>query len=415
MLTSYFYRRSGGGGVSAHINGLCRRLRGRGHVAMPVGYAPPEMLPPDSEALLGHAPVRHPVSSARMGAFHRDINRAIKPILMGDPSPDLLHAHNTSGVFPALCWPRLPVVTTVHNITADSTPGVGMKEKWRCYRERLLLQMAVKHSDHVVIVSEQVRRLASALGVALPANRTHVIPPGIDTALFGPGDYRTCRQQLGIGSEYLVLSVQRMVPRKGAMDLLEAVKRLLPTLPSVRIMVVGDGPVAPAFDRAVLAEGLKDYVTRVSHVPQDELATYYRASDVFVNTTHEAEAYGLVTGEAAACGLPVICSEEAAATGVLRDEACLVYRDPEELSRHAWTLLASPDRGRSFGQAARGCVASLDEVTTQLENLYHEAVDGPRSRPSATRADWFRLRAALRFSDLLYALHASSQKDWQRG
>ncbi len=402
-LTSYFYRRRGGGGVCAHVDALRRQLLAHGHDVTLLSYVS-AAVGGSMETPEGVRAIPLPATSDRMAPFHAGMGRAYRH-LNAEGEVELLHAHNTAGLCPAINRVGTPVVLSIHNVALDDAACRGAGARWRRWRERTLLQLAVDHADRVVVVSEKVAHLASSLGVGLPVQHTVVIPPGIDTALFHPGDRTEATQRSAGGAHPVILSVQRMTPRKGALDLLEAVAAVQRAIPHVRLIVIGDGPAAAEFDREVHRRGLEERVVRISHVEQAELADYYRAADVFVNTTHEAEAYGMVTGEAIACGTPVICTPEAADTGAVDPACLLIYRDKAELIRHVTGLHTRPEQGRDLVANGQSGIASLSTVVDRMESIYACAAAEPcRPRPSA-HVSLAKLRGTLYLSDLLYGLH----------
>lgn len=119
------------------------------------------------------------------------------------------------------------------------------------------------------------------------------------------------RQLAGInGRERLMLTVGRLVRRKGVSWFVEQV---LPRLPENAVyIVIGEGEEEPAIAAAGSAAGVSDRVRLLGRVPDRLLAAAYRSADVFVMpnvpVTGDMEGFGLVALEASASGLPVVAS-----------------------------------------------------------------------------------------------------------
>jgi phosphatidylinositol alpha-1,6-mannosyltransferase len=141
-----------------------------------------------------------------------------------------------------------------------------------------------------------------------------VIPPGVDTDRFVPVDApqrAAVREQFGVAPEStLVVSVSRLVPRKGMDVLIRAAARLAPAHPELEVVIGGSGRDRDRLERLV-AE-LAAPVRLVGRVDDDDLPGLYGAADVFAMDCRnrwlglEQEGFGIVFLEAAACGVPQI-------------------------------------------------------------------------------------------------------------
>jgi D-inositol-3-phosphate glycosyltransferase len=238
----------------------------------------------------------------------------------------LVHAHYWLSGVAALAlrerW-RTPVVQMFHTLghlkngaaraDDDREPDLRLREESRVART----------VDRIVAASHVERRELGRLYGAT-ANRVHVIPCGVDTALFTPGNTAAARATLGLDARPTLLYVGRIAPIKGLVTLLDAVARLRDLGRSVRLLVVGgdtDEPIAPheAYVRGrTCALGLCNAVTFLGAQPQAVLRDYYVAADVVVMPSYY-ESFGMVALEAMACGRPVIASRVGGLASTVRD------------------------------------------------------------------------------------------------
>jgi phosphatidylinositol alpha-1,6-mannosyltransferase len=140
-----------------------------------------------------------------------------------------------------------------------------------------------------------------------------VIPPGVDTERFRPLDptaRSAVRAAFGIDRDRpLALGVSRLVPRKGFDVLVRAAAALDPC---VQVAIAGGGRDRRRLDRLVEQLGLGSRTHVIGRVPDDALAPLYASADVFAMPCRdrwlglEAEGFGIVFLEAAACGIPVV-------------------------------------------------------------------------------------------------------------
>lgn len=202
---------------------------------------------------------------------------------------------------------RAPLVLVAH--------GSDVNRYARSYRVgRMLARFAVRSARAAVAVSEDLRgALVRELG-ARPA-RTHVVPMGIDAALFrrerlDPEDAEArkvgARARLGLDpTRRLLLFVGDLIEEKGLRNLLAARRALEASGLAVDLVLAGEGPLRAAAEaEAPSAEGR---IRTLGIVPQEELASWYRAADLLVLPS-ASEGCPVSVEEALACGLPVVAS-----------------------------------------------------------------------------------------------------------
>ena len=191
------------------------------------------------------------------------------------------------------------------------------------------------------------------------------VPPGVDTGRFVPLDAERrgqARRRLGVApDETLVLSVSRLVPRKGMDRLIEAVARLAPGRPDLRLLIAGAGRDAGRLEALVRRTGAPARL--LGRVAEDALADLYGASDLFAMLCRkrwfglEQEGFGIVFLEAAAAGVAQIAGDSGgAAEAVEHGAGGLVVEKPDDVEAVADALAAlldDPERRRRLGAEAR--------------------------------------------------------------
>jgi len=147
-----------------------------------------------------------------------------------------------------------------------------------------------------------------------------------------------------------LLTVGRLVPRKGQDRTIEAVAGLRDELPGLTYSVVGEGPDRARLEALVDRHGVRDRVTLHGRLVGEALEQAYRDADVFVMPARveeggDTEGYGLVYLEAGARGLPVVGGRAAGAAEAV---------DPERTG----LLVDRPDDATSVAHAIRRAVLS---------------------------------------------------------
>jgi D-inositol-3-phosphate glycosyltransferase len=198
-------------------------------------------------------------------------------------------------------------------IAAEREPALRLAEERRIVAtaDRLVAANAIERNELVTAYGADVSRVA-------------VIPCGVDTDVFTPGDAMTARAALGLPPGLLLLYVGRIAPIKGLETLLDAVGCLRGAGTPARLAVVGgetdeptDGHEADVRRRAS-ALGLGDAVAFVGAQPQQRLREWYVAADVTVLPSYY-ESFGMVALEAMACGSPVVASRVGGLQTTVRD------------------------------------------------------------------------------------------------
>jgi phosphatidylinositol alpha-1,6-mannosyltransferase len=206
-----------------------------------------------------------------------------------------------------------------------------------------------------------------AAGRALPVT---VVPPGVDPVRFVPLDTEQrakARALFDLPSEgRVVVSLSRLVPRKGMDVLIEAAAQLAPARPDLVVAVGGSGRDRPRLQRIIERTGAP--VRLLGRVPDLDLPALYGCADVYAMVCRnrwaglEQEGFGIVFLEAAACGVPQVAGASGGAHEAVADGATgVVVHRPHDATAVAGALaglLDDPARRRAMGEAARARAAA---------------------------------------------------------
>ncbi len=338
-------------------------------------------LDPDSFAVLTAS--SHPEAAAfdrAAGAQGIRINRSPNRVLLPSPSTAararaLAKAHRASLVLIDPLLPLgllgpmmgLPYGIVLHGAEV-TVPGrlPGSRQVSAAVLERARVIVCAGHYP-----AAEAARILNEAGLHTTPSVVE-IPPGVDTERFSPlraPQRAKVRAAHGLPPRGpLVLSVSRLVPRKGMDVLVEACASLLPSFPDLTLAIGGVGRDQARIVELARARGAPLHM--LGRVPDDELPALYGAADVFVMACRdrwlglEQEGFGIVFLEAAACGVPQIAGRSGGADDAVVDgETGLVIDDPHDpgaLAVALRSLLVDDTRRRRMGKAARNrAVASF--------------------------------------------------------
>jgi phosphatidylinositol alpha-1,6-mannosyltransferase len=222
------------------------------------------------------------------------------------------------------------------------------------------------------------------------------IPPGVDLDRFcplGPAERRGARQELGLPADGpLVVSVSRLVPRKGMDVLIDAGLRLRSEFPDLTVAIAGRGRDADRLAGRIGEHGAP--VRLLGGLDDADLARLVASADVFAMLCRnrwlglEQEGFGIVFLEAAAAGVPQVAGASGGAgEAVLDGTTGYVVRRPADVAacaRAIGRLLADPDLRASMGSASRTRAEAsfdYDRLAPRLASSLAARAGGAPPRP----------------------------------
>jgi len=130
-------------------------------------------------------------------------------------------------------------------------------------------------------------------------------------------------------SDGLILYVGSLIERKGIGLLLDAFAQVRVRHPSIRLRIVGEGPLRGKLEKKTAQAGLQDRVDFAGFVEPAGIPSEYAEAGLFILPSLE-ETFGVVVVEALACGVPVICSSFAGVSTYLKDGEDAYVVDPND-------------------------------------------------------------------------------------
>jgi glycosyltransferase involved in cell wall biosynthesis len=314
------------------------------------------------------------------------------PIWLRDPA--LTHADalvvDSIAAAPAAPWLarlRMPVLGMLHQPLGGMEPG-RLGRLVRAPFDR----WAYRRADVLMVASDWLAEQLAAAGIA--RSRLLVVPPGKDPGMAAAGstdEVEAARAVLRQHRRMATLCVANWLPRKGIIELLEAVGRLPDDV--LTLHLVGDtatpGAYAARIRHRLAQPDLSGRVVVHGVISAADVAEMYRAVDAFALPSFE-EPYGTVWGEAMAVGLPVV-GWHAGNLPFLADherEGMLVpVADVQALSRALERLALEPELRSAMGQAARERAASRPTWDDTAELFFTAVARVLRRQPGQPPAE----------------------------
>ncbi len=339
------------GGAERQLVVLAKGLHQRGHRVTVVTFY--DGGPLEQELRQAGVPVRCLKKRGRWDVigFARRLIRTVR-----DVRPDILHSYLTDPNLVAallkIRFPHLRIVWGVRDSAVDPRAydwlfRVGLKVTSLLSRvpDKIIVNSHTGHLDYV------------DLGYC--DRSMVVIPNGIDTARFVPNSAarRRTRLEWGVQDDEPVIGiVGRVAPMKDHATFLHAAALLRRERPTVRFVIIGDGPTdhRTAMHRLGQSLGLDERVLWRS--AQHDLVGPYNALDVLVNSSCEGEGFGNVIAEAMACGISCVVTNVGDSAGIVGNHGVVVPpRDSVALAKAMHRALS---RSAVDREAVRNNIAS---------------------------------------------------------
>lgn len=365
------------GGIAAHAEGLATAMVRAGHDVIVLTLHHPDA--PDDAVVDGVRVVRSRVDLpwiptedlvAQMASANHHLVRSTAHL--GDWRPDVVHAHDWLVAWAGDVLATLhgvPLVATVHATERGRHGGhvppglpavVNSVEWWLTYQAR----------EVIACSNFMVREVIT--GFELPPDKVHLVPNGVNPALWAPTTVSPRRDPL-------VLAWGRVQYEKGFQVLASAIGRLRRRVPGIRCVIAGRGSYLPDLQVHLDVEGVNDLVHLAGFVTDDDLRTLlHTAGCVVIPSLYEP--FGIVALEAMAAGAPTVAARTGGLAEILTDSgAGLLFEpgDPNDLADQLEAVLTDASVAQSLQHTAATLVAerySWDAIAASTVEVYATAL-----------------------------------------
>ena len=353
------------GGIAELSYQICRELAQRGHELHVLTHAdqsnqicPSDQNPFSRHIVVGEYPVRGMRSLIgfwQVAAWRRRVIRDVRNAVL-ELKPDLVLAGNYNALWPKILGVGgVPYCIFLHG--EDLRFGIVGRLLSRRRRMARCLHSAAHlffNSSYSASLLAGVCRIPDAnvtiLGAGFPADR-----------IVTEERRRLARRQLGWSDEPVILTVARLIMRKGIDTVIHSLPAIRRQHPNCRYVIVGDGPDRADLERLAGQENVADCTQFLGRVSDERKELLYAASDLYVMPSRpgpvgEVEGFGISFLEANAFGLAVIGSTaggipdavEHGANGLLVPPS-----SPTELAEAVITLLGDPVRRQAMARTGQ--------------------------------------------------------------
>ena len=231
----------------------------------------------------------------------------------------------------------IPFICVVHGLDIAKPRGI----------KRWFIKQVLGRASVVVCNSRFTKRVVDEYG-------THA-----DTIVVYPG-VTSCDVPVSHREGYRILSVGRLVERKGFDTLIGCMPRVLAKCPDAQLTIAGDGPQRAELESLVASLGLQSSVLFEGGVERDRLHALYARSDLFCmlprDIDGDVEGFGIVYLEAALHGLPVVAGGSGGVSEAVKHDVSGLVCDPthaDSITDAIVRLLSNEAMSVQMGRDAR--------------------------------------------------------------
>ena len=273
----------------------------------------------------------------------------------------------------------LPLVFTFHTQYKEYTQYIPLhQEAVQNFLKDTIhtwLRDYMRKCQHIVVPSKSMLDiLVKDYGLE---SRYTIIPTGIDLQSFGGANGETLRAENGWEDDRVMISIGRLGPEKNWRMLIKSAALALQDHPSLRVVIIGDGPERQALREFSSQLGISGRVDFIGEVPFSQVPSYLKAADFF-GFASTAETQGLVTLEALAAGLPVVAVNASGTRDILEHDCqgILVENQPEAIAAAINRLLTEENLLNGFQAAAleRAKDFDINIQANKLVSVYERAI-----------------------------------------
>jgi glycosyltransferase involved in cell wall biosynthesis len=301
---------------------------------------------------------------------------------------DLVATHTSKGGFVGRLAARVAgmphIVHHAHGFSYNKVLG-PLARKFFVGLERF----AARAGDFIISVNDQHRAMAVELGVA-EAARISTVHNGVDFTPHRRANGAAARKKLGFPeTDLLVGTTGRLAPQKGFVYLVRAMPHILASLPSARLIVVGEGPLEEELKQEARQSGVADRVHFLGF--RHDVPELLAAFDVYaLPSLWEGLSISLI--EALAAGKPIVATSidgNAEAIEHMKTGLMVPPADPAALAEGIRTLLADRDLAAALARPPRRSAEvrfSIERMVEQNLAVYDSVVSGARGGAAKGRS-----------------------------
>lgn len=281
--------------------------------------------------------------------------------------PDVVNTHSSTDswlvALAKIGLPKIQMVRTRH--LSAAVPG-NIATRW----------LYASATRYTVTTGESIRQMLIQDN-RFAGDKITAIPTGIDVNRFVPGDKRLARSKLGLAADEILIGIVATIRTwKGHQYLVDALAEI--GNDSVRLLIVGDGPIKDVVEKQVQDLGLQDKVLMAGQ--QEDVVPWLQAMDFFVLPSYANEGVPQAVLQAMLCEKAIITTDAGSISEAVENEKSgliVAKKSSQAIADALQRLITDPDLCKRLGRQARLSAAanySFEGMLDKMEKIFYSVV-----------------------------------------
>jgi len=260
--------------------------------------------------------------------------------------------------------------------------GLDFSLALKAKRKRIAVRLILGRAHKIIINNHYTASLVKDFLSPEAANKIIVVNPGVEKKNIGQSLGGRLREKSDLKNKIILLSVGRLVKRKGFDKVIEALPEILKQAPNLIYVIVGNGAELKNLKFKILDLKLNDFVKVIAGAGDDERDAWYQACDIFImpsrNINGDYEGFGIVYLEANLAGKPVIAGRGGGVGDAVENGLNGLTVDPknvEEIAGAVIRLATDEELRRKLGERGRERAIREFNWPKQIKKIYQTIYD----------------------------------------
>jgi glycosyltransferase involved in cell wall biosynthesis len=290
---------------------------------------------------------------------------------------DIIHIQASGGIF--------SFVSAIFGAIASKLTGKNLIITFHYSREEFYsrykrwINFAIETSGAFINVSNRNQTLLLKYIKKTNQSKLVVIPNGYDEQTFRWVSKAAARKDLGLPHDSkIIVNIANLLPHKGQMHLIEAIKIISKSLKfnDIKCYIIGSGPMYSKLESLIEEARLSDTIKLTGWISTDQIISHLNSADLFVfPSLPGGESFGMVQIEAMGCGLPIVAAKNGASEEIVCSDEYGLLCEPANSKDLAEKILSALEKKWDCGKIWTYAMKfTWDNVTNQVINVYESLI-----------------------------------------
>ena len=285
--------------------------------------------------------------------------------IVNELNPDLIHIHQISSL--AYVAPFLNFHPYI--LSAWGSDILIKPNKSKIFS--FLASNSIKNAD--LLHCDGVKTWQALEKLGAPSDKIARIYFGVDADNFNPKKRSMeFRKRIGVGQSPVIISTRGLSPIYDIATLIHAIPKVIKEIPDAKFIIGSSGPLKEELEKLANKLMVSGNVIFTGRISDEDFPRYVASSDIYVSTSLSDAGLASSTGEAMACGLPVIVTEDPDNRNWIEDGVngfVIPIKQPDILADRIIELIKNENLRKEFGRLNREIIVERNNYNTEMGRM----------------------------------------------